>query len=403
MDIPIAPSKKMDEAVEEGKTQERKIIRMPYDFRQMVEYEIGDFVYARTLDGSIIALSIEGAYHDDAQADDLRAYVTTEVYNMIVAPKATVADVEPVQGITLGCDPELILIDSAGMVIPASGFLRKNGQVGYDGLLLELRPMPSTSEETVAYNINNLLGLMRHRIPRRDIRAISVSAYHGNAKITPKFTQYVKLTTGFHLHYGLPRELLGYPKRFIADQIVKALDYYVGIPATMPEGIADSYRRTVPYLEYGKPGTYRLDNRTLEYRVPGGILLRHPIWTIGLLGLGAAVIEDIVARLKHHSDDFRRLADVGNDGAIRLLYPNLPSAMEIFRCICSPTTDAARSHLDTISSDVAKMVSYNKRATSINNFFNTLENNYPVDTEINWWRYYGKGQSGKVDVLSASF
>ena len=171
----------------------------------------------------------------------------------------------------------------------------------------------------------------------------------------------------------------------------------------IPEGGHDSYRRSVPYIEYGKPGTYRLDNRTLEYRVPGGILLRHPAWTAGLLGLGAVVIEDIVARIKHHSKDFEELVNVGNDAAIRALYPNILPVGEIFNVICSPNTDTAKKHLGQIWNDIQSMVSYPARRHSVNNFFQTLEEKFPLDIEENWWRHYGKRQQKQMDVLSASF
>lgn len=392
MDIPIAPSEMMDSRVLAGAPGERKRIRMPSRFRQATDYEVGEFVYIRGLDNKVITLAVDIAYDMDEKADDMKAYVVKEVYERIMSPKDSEVDVEPVHGITLGCDPELMLVNPSGMIIPASGFLNKWDSVGYDGLLLELRPMPSTDEHTVTYNLYNLLRIMRNKIPDKNIKAIGVSSYNGNAQITPKYVQYVTLTAGFHLHYGLPPALLGYPRRFIADQIVKALDYYVGIPAMIPEGEHDSYRRSVPYIEYGKPGTYRLDNRTLEYRVPGGILLRHPVWTAGLIGLGATVIEDIVARIKHHSADFEELAAVGHDAAIRALYPNIPPMGEIFETICSPKIDNARRHLGQIWKDIQTMVSYESRSHSINNFFNTLGENYPLDIETNWEMCYGKRQ-----------
>lgn len=403
MYLPILPSKTMDQQLKDGVHKERRLIRMPRKFRTEIEHDLGDLVYARSMkDGKVIALTVTGAYHDDVENDDMHAYVTTEIYNLITKGGAD-ADIQPVDGITLGCDPELILVNRDGTIIPASGFLKKYGQVGYDGLLLELRPLPSTDEHTVAHNIFGLLGQMRAAIPNKEIRAIAVSSYHGNARITPKYSQFVKVTAGFHLHFGLPGELLGYQKRFIADQIVKTLDYYVGMPSIIPEGSTDSYRRSVPFVEYGKPGTYRIDDRTLEYRVPGGILLRHPVWTAGLIGLGAMVVEDMVARIKDFTPDFTKLAEIGNDALVRKLYPNIPPVMEIFSAICSPTADTAQRYLNDIWRDLENMISFPKRAESVVNFFRCLDNKYSLDIEENWWRYYGTGQPQQMDVLSSSF
>jgi len=41
--------------------------------------------------------------------------------------------------------------------------------------------------------------------------------------------------------------------------------------------------------------------------MPGGSLLRHPILTRGVLGLGAVVIEDIISRIKICTDSFENL------------------------------------------------------------------------------------------------
>jgi hypothetical protein len=403
MNIPILPSKMMDKCISEGNVYERRLMRMPKDFRDFAEYIIGDFVYAKSKDGQIISLAVDQAYEEDVKTNSLSAFVATEIYNLLVGNSGGGFDVELVDGITFGCDPELIIVNQEGTVIPASGFFKKWGQVGYDGLLMELRPLPSTDENAVAFNLLNLLKQARQEIPNKNLRMIAVSSYHADAQITIKYKQPTKLTAGFHLHYGLPKELLGYPKRFIAMQLVKIMDYYVGIPAILPEGHFDSYRRSVPYIEYGKPGTYRIDNRTLEYRVPGGILMRHPTWTAGIIGLGAVVIEDLVSRIKYSSQNFSDLSEMSRDEVIRGLYPNIPPAMEVFRSICAPNIEVARIHLKNIKSDVEKMVGYARRQESIKRFFNNLEKSFSPDVEENWWRYYGQGQSRQMDFQQASF
>jgi len=66
---------------------------------------------------------------------------------------------------------------------------------------------------------------------------------------------YMGISAGFHIHFGLNPSILGShrgPRANLLRQVVRALDYYVGIPATISEGQEDSTRRTAPYLEYGK-------------------------------------------------------------------------------------------------------------------------------------------------------
>jgi len=407
MDIPITISKMMDNA--EG-TVESRTIKVPRDLREAAGLILGDFLAVRRYDGQWISLSIEKAFDEDAKANPLSAYVTSRIHPIISKGGSQSCVVEPVTGITLGCDPELMVIDrNTGDLISAQYFfnLKKWGAVGYDGLLLELRPLPSTDEAVVIENMYSLIATARSYLNSCTMfpstMLAGISAFQGRSAVarnikanTAMYQPNTQVTAGFHLHYGLPKEILGYQKNFVAQQVVKALDYYVGIPSVVPEGYGDNYRRTVQGIEYGKPGMFRLDHRTLEYRTPGAALMKHPILAQGLIGLGAVVIEDIVSRVKTITSNFTQLNEIAADADIRILYPNIPPVMEIFRSICSPTTDVAKSHLSVIRRDVEKMVGFAARANSINNFFDNIETVFPIDVEENWWRYknHGETQSG---------
>jgi hypothetical protein len=353
-------------------------------------------------------LSVEKAYETDAKEDPLSAYVTSEIYKMLVGDAAHEYDVELVDGITLGCDPELLLIDRKTTdVVNAGFFFDKWNAIGYDGLMLELRPLPSTSEDIVLGNLWDLIRQARVVIDNRINRGgwSRLYGYTGNPLMITAVSAYRQLTVGFHLHYGLPKELLGWPKRYIANQIVKAMDYYVGIPAIIPEQDADCHRRTVPYMAYGKPGDYRIDNRTLEYRVAGASLMRAPVLAKGIMALGAVVMEDITSRIRHATDGFVDLNVMSKDEDIRKIYPKLPPVMTIFSTICSPSVVPATKMLGSIRKDVEKMVGYQRRAKAVDAYFDTIENNinFSPDVEENWGRYYhGQRQSGQVDVLRKS-
>ncbi len=406
MDIPVKISNAMDNA----KTiNESRIIRAPREFRELFELRLGDFVVIRNNDGRLMSFALEKAYDEDVKNDPLAAYVTSRIHATIVKGTAQSCDLDLVKGITLGCDPELMIIDrNSGNLISAQNFFKLNkwGPVGYDGLLLELRPSPSVDESVVINNLYNLLAQARSFLNTcstfPNTMLAGISSYNGKAAVArgmnnvAMYQNYTKLTAGFHLHYGIPKEILGYQKRFVAQQVVKALDYYVGLPSMIPEGYGDSYRRTVQGIEYGKPGMFRIDHRTLEYRTPGGALMKHPVLAQGLIGLGAVVIEDITSRVKTITKGFTDLNQIAYDADIRILYPNIPPVMEIFQAICSPAIDVAKSHLDTIRKDVENMVGYASRANSINNFFNNIETAFSIDVEENWWRYrnHGERQSG---------
>jgi hypothetical protein len=405
MDIPLTVSEMMDKR-NSDKLSERRLIRMPEDFRNLYMIELHDYISIRATDNkNTIVLKVAPAYKEDVENDSLSAYVTTEAFEMSnvkgIKTSKRSQDVELVQGITLGCDPEAFLVDPRDNIIPANLFFRKYANVGYDGVMIEFRPMPSLSERTVAENLMKLITSARHKLDKAHNRSL---AYRGIPA-----GKYIKLlaasshkntAAGFHLHFGLPGQLLGnhlHTRKMLAGQMVKALDFYVGIPAIIPEGITDHFRRTFVTSQYGKPGNYILDNRTLEYRVPGGSLLRHPVLTEGILGLGAVVIEDIVSRIKTITNNYVLLESMLPDESLKAVYPHLPTAADIYKAIVNPNTAFAESKLDTIISDVRQMIGYESRKSSVENFFKFIRHSFSNDINYNWRKYY-EGQSRPVDM-----
>jgi hypothetical protein len=259
--------------------------------------------------------------------------------------------------------------------------MSKYGEVGNDGALIEFRPTPSVSERTVTLNIAKLIRKARYIIERcntnRQIVILSALSFKG-------------LTAGFHLHYGLPARLLNIgtrtPQWRIATLMTDAFDYYIGVPSIIPEGNEDHARRSTKYIRYGKPGEFRLDNSTFEYRLPGGINLRHPTLTCGLLALGAVVVEDLVSRLNTSTDYFSKLEEIGTREDIKMLYPNLPTTEQLCAIICNPNIAPAKKHLQLIREDVRKMVGYKERESVLEYYFNCLEQDlkYNNNLEANW-------------------
>jgi len=393
MNIPTKISKSMNALP--GKNEQR-LIRMPLELRAFYQINIGQFLNLKSKDDKTVTLKVAPAYKGDLDTTELLACVNSKVFkalelsNMVQTP-----EIEIVEDITLGCDPEFFLIDDVGRLLYASTFFRRWGDVGHDGPMVEVRPLPSTKEEVVTDNIYALFKKARYIIDAQppalsfnryiagpDVRMLAASAYNREA-------------AGFHLHFGLPKPLLGphkYNRRLLAGQIVKALDFYVGIPSIILEGELDSFRRSYVNSRYGKPGEFILDNRTLEYRVPGGYLLRHPVLTRGLLGLGAVVVEDVISRIKAITNNFKNLDEMVADEDIRTVYPNIPSTAEIYRSIVTKTTVFAERNMEIIVNDVRDMMGYGKRTKFIEEFFNCIltKKNYNNLIEVNWRSYYNE-------------
>jgi len=404
MNIPTKVSKRMSLA---EKTDEQRLIRMPEELRKLFQVELNQFVNLKSKDGKIVTLRIMPAYIEDAEADPLLACVDKKIFEILELDDVIQEqEIELVDDITLGCDPEFFLIDQTSRLIYASSFFRRWGDVGHDGPMVEIRPLPSTREEIVTDNIYALLKKARYIMDNHPpVLSFNQHIIGKNVKMLAA-SAYKNESAGFHLHYGLPKPLLGphkYNRKLLAGQIVKALDFYVGIPSIILEGEADSFRRSFVQVGYGKPGGFRLDNKTLEYRVPGGYLLRHPILTRGLLGLGATVIEDVVSRIKIITDNFTHLDEMVAWDDIRIVYPNIPPTADIYKSIVATTTTFAERNLGIIIKDVRDMIGYERRRESIEAFFDCIstKKEYCNLIDENWRTYYNEKRQGSMAVFPA--
>lgn len=400
MRIPIKISNTMNKEATVNYSYENRVIRISAACRKKYDLNLYDFITLKSHKKGLLTLQIVEAYKEDILTNNSVAFVTTEIYNNLYITEIELQEVHPVKGITIGCDPELYLINNiTNNIVGANRFVKKYEDVGYDGLLMEIRPMPCIEVGELATNIYNLLLQARATIDATpegsNISMIAASCYKNG------------ITAGFHLHYGLPTVLLSknYNVGIIARLMVMVLDYYVGLPSIIAEGKDDVLRRTIPYIKYGKPGGYVLDNRTLEYRLPGGYMLRHPTLTEGLIALGVTVVEDLVSRINVCTDYFVNLNEMKTLKDIYKLYPNLPILDQLYHFICNINDGPARTQLDRIITDVEQMVGYSKRSLYIKPLFTALLENTKFNNNIekNWRNYIDEKQSKQVDLFSFTF
>jgi len=364
---------------------EDRLIRIPKDLRDKLGLKPGLFLRLKSKDGKTIPLQVTHAYKSDTDIDPYSAYVSDLTYEEVSFDR--INRINPADDILIGCDPEFFIVDMmSGRNISASHFFSRHGQVGSDAGLAELRPRPSMSPEELTKNMEALMLQAFNHISNRALyrkRPISMMAasMHDNA------------SAGFHIHYGLPPEFLdGSPAAYnILVKMVYVLDYYVGIPSILPEGEEDYWRRSQRYSQYGKPGDFRSDDRiTLEYRVPGGHLLRHPILTRGLIALSATVMKDLLSRLKICTNNFSKLEIIKKYEELKELYPSLPDRHSIYRAITSEKIVPALSYTNNIFSDIKKMIGYTENEKYITDYFNYVVgyfsrgDKYTESIEHNW-------------------
>lgn len=385
-----------------GFGNENTLIRVPQLLRTALNLDVGQDLSLTSIHGDPVVLTVFPAYKTDAVTDDEHCYVTSEIFSLInTAPPDLHA--KPITTITLGCDPEFFLVDiQTKQLLRANAFFKKWGEVGHDGILAEIRPKPALKSRVLTNNIYTLIKETRRLldINQMDYDSNRIMLYGASSFKTDLRQQFmgsnpVYATAGFHLHFGLPSRLLGMSPETgnITHKLANIMDYYVGIPSILLEQSDDYNRRSNTLVSYGKPGDYRLDHRTFEYRVPGGSMLRHPILTEGLIALGSVVAADFVGKLKRATDNFNNISIDNITNIIHRglpLYTNLPSLSQLFSLICSPTADTARSFIDGIFNNLSKMDTFGENSEILNAFFSLINNNkINNNIENNWRTFYG--------------
>lgn len=197
-----------------------------------------------------------------------------------------------VEGTTVGCDPEFMVLSNSGKLRDASLFFPHEGRLGSDGVLGELRPTPSTRSFEVVADLRSLIRELR----RRKLRLSCSSSLNS-------------VVAGFHLHFGTPKELLTYaPPNSIPfiQAVARAMDVFIGLPSLVRD--PDDFRRRVG-TSYGMPSDFRISDVTFEYRTAGGYNLRSPALAASLIDVGLLAYNDIISRASLFTHGWTKMSE----------------------------------------------------------------------------------------------
>lgn len=342
---------------------EDNLIRIPKALRDKYGYHSGTFLQFKSKEGKPILLQVTHAYKNDTETDSESAYVSDSTYLLLDISPITI--INPAVDILIGCDPEFFLVDGrSGHNISASHFFPHYGQIGSDGGLAELRPRPSIDVQELTNNLKTLICEASNHLKARALyrqNKIDMIASSNNEQVS----------AGFHIHFGLPKELLNGSNEAMAIllKMVYLLDYYIGIPSIIPEGNEDVYRRSAGYNAYGKPTDFRSDTNTLEYRVPGGHLLRHPVLTIGLFAMCKIVMKDMMSRIGDFTKNFSDASCIKRYDVLKEMYPSLPLRGDVHDSITSNSVLRAFTHSQKIYDDFTKMIGFKQCEPYIKAYF----------------------------------
>ncbi|RLG44627.1 MAG: hypothetical protein DRN81_04080 [Thermoproteota archaeon] len=371
---------RISETMEKVSRNEDRVVRCSTSLIKDLSVKYGDMLYLKTTSGDLHILQVLGVFPADDVADCV--YVTKNTADKI---GVSWCNAIPTDNITVGCDPEAFIVDQYRSIVPAYTFFNKVGSIGSDGPLIEFRPSFSTDPVEVSNNLRSLFSKTIAILNRKNRSTSSTTSLISRSSFELPSGDY--LCAGFHIHLGLPAEILMWRKmrKDIAKAIITVFDYYVGVPSILPEGRNDSARRTGRYVRYGKPGEYNIDSRTFEFRLPGGINLRHPTLTTGLLALSTVVAKDIVYRIRACTDDFRYLGEA-NKYTMYEIYPRLPDISHLYGIICNRDITPALRELPRIYEDVQKMYGYKDHSREVESYFKVIEDFtiYRESINTNW-------------------
>lgn len=299
------------------------------------------------------------------------SYVSRKTLYALYSPKTL--------PVTLGCDPEFVLVGKNDKVCRAEGVLTDVlGSIGNDGALGEFRPEPGINEIEVTENLRKLIKRLPTIIDKKfPIPGVLHAEGHSEKQNCPM---------GFHIHLGAPKPLttraaLGSHK--FLESFALALDFFVGIPGML---IEQSDLRRIGDGKYGKVTDWRTSKfGTIEYRSLGGFHLRHPDYTRGVLALAQCASKDILTYMEGLSCGWAYLSTVNSFETLQERY-NLPNRFNIEDAFKSKKKDKSLYMLEKVIKVVSTLDNYEDHKESIDRFLTLVINNrvYSPKLKDNW-------------------
>lgn len=316
------PKKELILVVSENMTNNKKadrnehgLIRMSSSARESINLEgpLTEVVYSE----NSAKLSVFQAFLDDVRklkevgftSDQLKrtGFVTQETFNRLCKSKERILKTGVLIGapeekkkekqdinILIGTDPEFLLFDNENNVIRANALIPKEGLIGSDGAMVEIRPKPDVKPSVV---ISNMTEIFKDAATNSKIKDYIWRAciYHKDAQRD--------YPVGGHIHIGNPpgiNKLSGSGARTSLFAVFnKILDELLALPLIKLDGseLGRSRRSECQMAMgnhgYGYFGEWRLCDGRLEHRTLSGLWLMHPVVAESVIGTAKAISEEM--------------------------------------------------------------------------------------------------------------
>lgn len=193
----------------------------------------------------------------------------------------------------IGADPEFLLFNDEGNVVRAINVMAKEGPIGSDGAMIEVRPKPSSNPKSVVDNIRDIFSNTSLTRPIRDYKWCAAVYHKDNARDYP---------VGGHIHLGNPVGITKISKSsrtFLFSVLNKIMDELLAVPLIKLDGTdLGKSRRSECQMAmgnqgYGYYGEWRPCEGRLEHRTLSGLWLMHPRIATCVLGTAKAISEEM--------------------------------------------------------------------------------------------------------------
>lgn len=256
------------------------------------------------------------------EEDILRVgFVTRRTFDRLcpynVDPKSDIHIATSIEDTFLGSDPEFILLDDEDVPMYAGYVdgLSREGKLGHDGPLAEIRPDPAISIEDFVDKIYEVLSNDPAKEYIKNYKWIAGCHFESE---NPRADRR-HWPIGGHIHVGMPLRLknLSYSHDGLTHfgkstfiTLVRILDEFVAIPTIKLDTKKWTVKRRnhpIHGILYGRFGDYRTKHQRLEYRTLSGNWFAHPELTKMVVGTVKCIVDSYYKFIEGHNFDISQI------------------------------------------------------------------------------------------------
>jgi len=274
----------------------------------------------------------------------------------------------------IGADPEFLLFDEDGNVVRANNVIGKQGVIGCDGAMAEIRPAPAITPEGLIKNIRSIFSDKNLTSPITQYKWIAGCYHKDSSRDYPM---------GGHIHIGNPLKVarMTLNKREMFFNVLnKIMDELLSIPCIRLDNDMGNKRRTQCQMSntggWGYFGEWRTCDGRLEHRTLSGMWLMHPSLAKCVVGTAKAISDDVFKKWANKNFNHgyiipKKYADRSRDYFLADSFKdwhNLPICKDTNACMSSKELKAILNNSKSSDIDKAFLSEWHKKMRELSTY-----------------------------------